>query len=587
VTFYPAVAVAALYGGFTAGLLATVVSAALADYFWMEPVGQFAIANIADLISIIVFLTSGTLISCMAEAMFRAKALARKAEEQSRLATEREKAAVVLQQSESMYRELVQNANCAIIRLKRDGTIAFFNEYAQKFFGYSSEEIIGKHLNILLPKYESIGGSVREWFQGFVKSLEMYTNYMMENILRDGSKVSMAWTHKPIYDLNCQVREILAVGIDITEGTSRLFQKQNTLLNLAHDAILVRAKDDTILLWNRGAAETYGFGREEALGKVAHELLKTESPEPLDQILRHLAREGRWEGELTHTTSSGEEIIVESRWASEIGSDGAPVAVLEINRDITARKKAVEDLRSKMARLELVNAELQEFTFIAAHDLQEPLRKIGTFCDMAMKRCAPVLDSTSKDYLDRVVNSASRMRLLLHDLLEFSRVATRPNPPQKIDLDKIVREAADVFEASVKETGCRVQIENIPAIEADESQMLQLFQNLIGNALKFRGAETPRIKIYGKLDGRGICEVFVKDNGIGFAPQFTDLIFKPFQRLNGRNEYDGTGMGLSICRKIVEHHGGSIRAESEPGKGSTFIIRLPVKQPRLRGAIDR
>ena len=149
-TFYPAVAVAALYGGFGAGLLATVVSAALADYFWMEPVGQFAITNFADLISMVVFLASGALISYLAEATYRAQARAHKAEEQSRLAAEREKAAVDLQQSESKYRELVQNANSAIIRWKRDGTIAFFNEYAQKFFGYSAEEVIGKSVNILV-----------------------------------------------------------------------------------------------------------------------------------------------------------------------------------------------------------------------------------------------------------------------------------------------------------------------------------------------------------------------------------------------------------------------------------------------------
>ena len=137
---------------------------------------------------------------------------------------------------------------------------------------------------------------------------------------------------------------------------------------------------------------------------------------------------------------------------------------------------------------------------------------------------------------------------------------------------------------TVKETGAQVEIENMPAIEADGSQILRLFQNLIGNALKFRGPETPHIKVYGKADSRGVCEIFVKDNGIGFDPQFAELIFKPFQRLHGRNEFEGTGMGLAICRKIVERHGGNICAESEPGKGSTFIIRLPVKQDRWEGA---
>ncbi len=263
-------------------------------------------------------------------------------------------------------------------------------------------------------------------------------------------------------------------------------------------------------------------------------------------------------------------------------TDGSSL-ILEMGIDITERKQAEAELTATVARLELVNAELQEFAFVASHDLQEPLRKIQTFCDLAQKRGAPVLDSTSKEYLDRVVNSASRMRLLLHDLLEFSRVATRPEPFQRIDLVKIVLEAADVFEASVKETGCQIEVENIPAIEADESQMLRLFQNLIGNALKFRGGEAPRIKVYGKLDRKRMCEIFVKDNGIGFDPQFAERIFKPFQRLHNRNEYDGTGMGLAICRKIVERHGGSIRAESVQGKGSAFIIRLPVKQDRLEG----
>jgi light-regulated signal transduction histidine kinase (bacteriophytochrome) len=261
--------------------------------------------------------------------------------------------------------------------------------------------------------------------------------------------------------------------------------------------------------------------------------------------------------------------------------NGIPIGFLEIGRDITARKRAEEALRSNMARLELLNAELQEFAHVASHDLQEPLRKIQTFCDMAQKRCAHVLDGTTKDYLERVLNSAGRMRQLLSDLLQFSRVATKLEPFKEVDLDRIAREAADVFEASVQETGCRIEVKTMPAIEADESQLLRLFQNLIGNALKFRGDETPNIRIRGRIDNHGICEICVQDNGIGFEPEFADIIFKPFQRLHGRSEYDGTGMGLAICRKIVERHGGNIRAESVPGKGSTFVIRLPAKQARL------
>ena len=218
VTFYPAVAVAALYGGFVAGLLATVVSAAFAAYFWMEPIGQFAITNLADLISMVIFFVGGAMISYLAEAMYSAQARAHKAEEQSRLAAEREKAAVDLQQSESKYRELVQNANSAIIRWKRDGTLTFFNEYAQKFFGYSAEEVIGKSVNILMPEEESTGGDLSDLVQNIVDHPEMYANNINENVLRDGNRVWMTWTNKPVFDQAGQELEILAIGSDITES---------------------------------------------------------------------------------------------------------------------------------------------------------------------------------------------------------------------------------------------------------------------------------------------------------------------------------------------------------------------------------
>lgn len=247
------------------------------------------------------------------------------------------------------------------------------------------------------------------------------------------------------------------------------------------------------------------------------------------------------------------------------------------------RQEAEDTLRANMARLELVNAELQEFAFVASHDLQEPLRKIQTFCDMARRQCAEAPENAGKEYLDRIVASASRMRRLLDDLLQFSRAAGRPRPFKEISLSEIVREAADVFEEAIEQTGGAVEIEALPDIEADETQILRLFQNLIGNALKFRGVEKPRIMVYAEQDGPGACRIFVKDNGIGFERQYGELIFKPFQRLHGRGEYEGTGMGLAICRKIVERHGGGIRAESEPGRGSTFIITLPLRQDGREG----
>ncbi len=519
--------------------------------------------------------------------------------------SERKRAEETLRTTVQRFHEILSNIFVGILVVTEDDRIEFANqnlceqfdiaEAPSDLLGLSAEEMLQKVLPAYAEPEEYLARIQQILSQGHriedEEVLMRYGQVLLRDyipILVDGKPRGRMWQHRDITgrkraeeelrkahdELELRVRERTAELIVANED----LHKQAALLNLARDAIFVRGLDHTVKFWNDGATELYGFSREEALGKVTQVLLRSEFPEPLEQIVDQVLDSGWWEGESRQTAATGEEILVESRWALQRGTDGEPLGFLEINRDITARRLAEEALRSNMARLELVNAELQEFAFVAAHDLQEPLRKIHTFCDMAVKRCAPVLDSTGKDYLNRVVSSAIRMRQLLQDLLEFSRVAMRPDPLKRIDLVKIVREAADVFEASVKQTGCQIEIEDIPAIEADESQMSRLFQNLIGNALKFRGGETPRIKVYGKLDGKRTCEIFVKDNGIGFAPKFAELIFKPFQRLHSRGEYDGTGMGLAICRKIVERHGGSIRAESEPGKGSTFIIRLPVKQ---------
>ena len=220
--------------------------------------------------------------------------------------------------------------------------------------------------------------------------------------------------------------------------------------------------------------------------------------------------------------------------------------------------------------------ELGDFVFAASHDLQEPLRKIQTFCDMAIKRADSSLDREGREYMDLVVRSATRMRQHLQDLLRYTGTASKPDQIEAVDLGKTARIAADFFEESLKTSDGLLEIESMPVIEAVADQMLLLFQSLIDNALKFHGKDSPRIRIHG-TEKDGYCEIEVKDNGIGFESRFSGLIFKPFQRLHAWDKYEGSGMGLAICRKIVEWHGGNIRAESEPEKGAAFIIRMPVK----------
>ena len=246
--------------------------------------------------------------------------------------------------------------------------------------------------------------------------------------------------------------------------------------------------------------------------------------------------------------------------------------------DISDRKQAEENLKVFAGRLEHSNHELEQFAFIASHDLQEPLRKIQAFGNLLGTKCSDKLDEQGKDYLTRMQNAAKRMQQLIRDLLKYSRVATRPEPLDTVDLREAVMEVISDLELRIERLGANVEVFELPAIKAVKSQIHQLFQNLIANALKFHGEEQPHIKIYSQRTDHDY-RIFVEDNGIGFDEQFLDRIFTPFQRLHGRSAYEGTGMGLAICRKIVERHGGSITAKSKPGEGSTFIITLPEKQP--------
>lgn len=248
---------------------------------------------------------------------------------------------------------------------------------------------------------------------------------------------------------------------------------------------------------------------------------------------------------------------------------------LPMMEDITKRKEAEESLKAYMARLERSNEELGDFAFVASHDLQEPLRKIQVFCDRLHTRYAGVLDEPGRDLLRRMQGSAHRMQALIHSLLDYSRIAVSSNHRAMVSLREVAEEALSDLEILTEESSGRVEIGELPEIEAGRSEMRQLFQNLISNGLKYRGKESPVVRIHGKEE-RGVCTIYVEDNGIGFDEQYLGKIFRPFQRLHGRQQYGGTGMGLAICRKIIENHHGSISARSTPGEGTTFIIQLPV-----------
>ena len=253
--------------------------------------------------------------------------------------------------------------------------------------------------------------------------------------------------------------------------------------------------------------------------------------------------------------------------------------------DITQRKKFEEELeikvRERTAELARSNRELEDFAFVASHDLQEPLRKIQMFADLL--KGANLKEERSRDYFERMTKAAQRMQEMIEALLEYSRITTKARPFAPVSLNDAVKEALGYLQSRLQETGGRVSLEDLPTVEAEPSHMVRLFQNLLGNALKFhRDGEPPIIRIYAEPMGATRCRVHVEDNGIGFDEKYLDRVFKPFERLVGR-QYEGSGMGLAISRKIVERHGGNISARSTKGKGTSFIIELPLRQARGNG----
>ncbi len=247
--------------------------------------------------------------------------------------------------------------------------------------------------------------------------------------------------------------------------------------------------------------------------------------------------------------------------------------------DLTRQKKDEQAIRSYTRQLEKSNRELQDFAYVASHDLQEPLRKVIAFGDRLATSLGDRLDENERDYLARMQKAATRMRLMIDDLLVLSRVTTRARPFTPVDLNQVLHDVTGDLEIRIEQSGGRVVCESLPTIQADAIQMHQLFQNLISNALKFRRPDVPPlVRISSRLAGKDAVEILVEDNGIGFDNKYLDRIFQPFQRLASRSEYEGSGMGLAICQKIVERHRGQITANSRPGEGATFVVTLPVSE---------
>jgi two-component system, LuxR family, sensor kinase FixL len=368
--------------------------------------------------------------------------------------------------------------------------------------------------------------------------------------------------------------------------------RKQAILESSLDPIITIDHKGFITEFNKAAEAAFGYPREKVLGTRPSDVLfpKSASAGAQNRIERYLGvGEGSLLGHRVEVTAGrADGTTFDAEMAMMISQEQGLPAMTFFIRDISRRKRAEEEQQRYATELERSNRELEQFAYVASHDLQEPLRKIRTFGDRLQLKCAEKLDGEENDCLLRMQNAAERMQTLIEGLLSLSRVTTQAQKFVSVDLAQIASDVVVDLESQIERVGGRVELEHLPTIHADPLQMRQLFQNLIGNALKFHRVEVPPVvKVEGRfLHGRKDrnfavtsaderCKITVEDNGIGFEEKYGDRIFGVFQRLHPRDVFEGTGIGLALCKKIVERHGGTIVAHSKPGVGSRFEIVLP------------
>jgi len=488
---------------------------------------------------------------------------------------------------------IIESTEDAVLSKSLDGIIESWNKSAERIYGYKSEEIIGKPIYILLPpEHEDDITPILEQI-GKGNPVDRYETV---RVTKDGRRIHVSLTISPIKNHQGTVIGASTIARDITDQKDAqriLRESEERFRNTFEQAAVGMAHVDSegrFIRINKRYCDIVGYSTDEIPGLSFQQITH---PDDLDADIENVRR--CINGEIDN-------YAIEKRYIRKNGSVvwvKLTVAIVRKNpregdyfiavvEDISDRVKAQRQLESRTAELSRSNEELEQFAYIASHDLKEPLRKITAFGERLNEHLEGTQAQEPADYLQRMTAAASRMTHMIDGLLAFSRFG-RTLHFARTDLDKTLDEVLGYLERTISESGAEIKKDKLPVIEADSNQMVQLFQNLIGNALKFRKKDQrPLLEIRlnkrqrraDKKDREKSISISIKDNGIGFDTRYKDKIFGLFQRLHGRSEYDGSGIGLSICKKIVDSHGGEIEVASAPGEGSTFTIRLPLKQAK-------
>jgi PAS domain S-box-containing protein len=495
-----------------------------------------------------------------------------------RYATRAEQAAS--RESEEQFQSLVEHVrDYAIFMLDHRGIVLTWNAGAERLKGYKASEIVGQHFSRFYPPREMDAVKPEDELQIATKSGRFQTEGW--RLRKDGSRFWANITITPSYDPAGKLRGFIKITRNITEGRDAEARHQG-LLESAPDAMVIVNARGEIELVNAQVEKLFGYTKPEILGKPIDILVPARFRGAhgghLERYFQAPRRREMGIGlNLYGLRKDGTEFPVEIMLSPLESSEGL-VATAAI-RDITERKQVEQLLARKVSALKHSNEDLEQFAYVASHDLQEPLRMVASYTQLLAKRYKGRLDSDADEFIAFAVDGTQRMKTLIQDLLVYSRAANAGKALSRISSEQALEEALLNLRTAIARSGAKVTHDALPTVMMDKPQLIQIFQNLVGNAIKYRGTAAPQVHISAAEANDHNEWVFsVQDNGMGIDVQYFERIFIIFQRLHGREELEGTGIGLAICKKIVERQGGRIWVESQPGKGSVFYFALSEKE---------
>jgi PAS domain S-box-containing protein len=488
----------------------------------------------------------------------------------------------VLAQMEGRYRGLLEAAPDAMVVVKPAGEIVLLNVQAEKQFGYRRDELVGQRVKNIIPEgfaERMIADGTRTPAEALAQQIGM--GIELSGLRKDGTEFPIEIMLSPLESaegilVTAAIRDI-SVRKAAEKHLAQMEGRYRGLLEAAPDAMVVVNQGGEIVLLNVQAENQFGYSRDELVGQKVTNIIPEGFAERLvADALRStedaLAQQIGTGIEIIGRHKNGSEFPIEIMLSPLESVEG--ILVTAAIRDITKRKKAEANLFNKMEELNRSNEELGQFAYIASHDLQEPLRMVASYTQLLSRRYKGKLDADADEFIAFAVDGASRMQRLIQDLLAFSRVGTKGRDLTDTSSEEAFEQSLLNLRGAIEESGAQVTHDPLPEVMADEMQLTQLFQNLIGNAIKYQKPGIPEVHISAAKNDGEKWVFSVTDNGLGIDPQYFERIFGMFQRLHKREEFAGIGIGLAICKKIVERHGGNISVESEPGHGSTFRFAL-------------